>query len=608
VLELSRADERRLFQWRSLGRSIARFSIDRKGTRDPALVVIIREAKEQLPEVFRDNMSEERLKIMALGGLGLFGMNMMVMRYGGEAIVIDAGMGFPESDAPGVDIIIPDFSFLESIRAEIRAIVLTHGHEDHIGAVPFLLKEINVPVYGTHFTLALLQNKLEEHGIADFVMLHSVEPRDVVTLGPFDIEWIHVSHSLTSCAAVAVTTPVGVVIHSGDFKIDDTPVIGESIDLERLTEYGDDGVLALLADSTNAERPGRTLSERAVIPAFQNIFEEATGRIVVSCFTSSVHRIQIVLDLAQDTGRKIALLGRSMLRNVETADSLRQLDVPDGIFVSPSQARQIDDDDLVLLVSGCQGEPMSAMARMATDQHKNLSIGEGDLVVLSARNIPGNERAISRLISHCYKRGARVIDSSLARIHVSGHGSQEDLKILIEATRPRFLVPIHGEFRQLYRHKEWAATLGVVEPDDIIIVENGDVLELAEDNAEIVEREFVGRTFIDGTLGAVGDLVVRDRKHLSYDGIVVPIVAINPTSGEIESEPEIVTRGFIAEDDPGGLIDELKRIVEETIRWASHEERVDHAVIKEKIRLAVKRCVQKETGRRPMIIPVVVEV
>jgi ribonuclease J len=533
-------------------------------------------------------------------------MNMMAMRYGGQAIIIDAGMGFPEEDAPGVDIIIPDFSFIEQYRDEISAIVLTHGHEDHIGAVPFLLKEVNVPVYGTHLTLALLENKFEEHHLkAD---LHAVESRDRVSLGNFDVEWIHVSHSLTSCTAVAVTTPVGVVIHSGDFKIDETPVVGPPTDLDRLHEYGDQGVLALLADSTNAERPGRTQSERAVIPALEKVFEEAEGRIVLSCFTSSVHRIQIVLDLARNYGRRVALLGRSMLRNVETADSLRQLRVPDGMFVSPSEARQMNDDELVLLAAGCQGDPMSAMTKLATDQHKNLAVDEGDTVVLSARQIPGNEPAISRLISHCYKRGARVVDSSVARVHVSGHGSQEDLKILIEATRPKFLVPIHGEHRQLYRHRDWARTLGIVEPENIVVFENGDVLELGEDSAELTATEYVGRTFIDASYERVEDMVVRDRKHLSYDGIVLAIVAINPTSGELESEPEVVTRGFILEEDSSEMLAELKQLVSETVGTAGHEERIDYAVIKEKIRVALKRFIQKSTGRRPMIIPVVVEV
>ncbi|MFY9554535.1 MAG: ribonuclease J [Blastocatellia bacterium] len=553
-------------------------------------------------------MTDDKLEIIPLGGVGVFGMNMMAMRCGGEAIIIDAGMGFPEEDAPGVDIVIPDFSFIDQYRDEISAIILTHGHEDHIGAVPFLLKEVNVPVYGTHLTLALLEGKLQEHGLSDSTSLHAVESRDRVALGKFEVEWIHVTHSLTSCTAVAVTTPVGVVIHSGDFKIDDTPVVGRPTDLERLSEYGDQGVLALLADSTNAERPGRTQSERFVIPALEKIFDEATGRIVLSCFTSSVHRIQIALDLARDYGRRVALLGRSMLRNVETAESLRQLDVPDGIFITAAEARQMDDDQLLLLVAGCQGDPMSAMTKLATDQHKNLSVGEGDLVVLSARQIPGNETAISRLISHCYKRGARVIDSTVARVHVSGHGSQEDLKILIEATRPKFLVPIHGEHRQLYRHRDWAVETGIVEPQNIVVFENGDVLELGEDSAEITATEFVGRTFIDSSYEQIEDLVVRDRKHLSYDGIVIAIVAINPKSGELESEPELVTRGFVHEEDSAEMLEGLKRLVEETVGTASHEERIDYAVIKEKIRVALKRFIQKATGRRPMIIPVVVEV
>src|SRR6185503_19926422 len=554
------------------------------------------------------DMTDEKLEVIPLGGVGLFGMNMMALRCGGEAIIVDAGMGFPEEDLPGVDRVIPDFSFIDDYRDEITAIVLTHGHEDHIGAVPFLLKEVNVPIYGTHFTLAFLESKLQEHGLSDFVTLHSVEPRDKVNLGNFEVEWIHVTHSLTSCTAVAITTPVGVVIHSGDFKVDDTPVIGPPMDLDRLRDYGDKGVLALFADSTNAERPGRTASERAVIPAFEEIFENAKGRIIISCFTSSVHRIQIVLDLAQEFGRNISLLGRSMLRNVETAESLRQLDAHDDIFITPAKARQMDEDKLVLLVAGCQGDPMSAMTRLATDQHKNLSVAEGDTVVLSARIIPGNERAISRLISHCYKRGARVIDSSIARIHCSGHGSQEDLRILIEAVRPKFLVPIHGEYRQLYRHKEWAATLGIVEPENIITFENGDVLEFDGDSAEVIAKEFVGRTFIDGTYGEVGDMVVLDRKHLSYDGVVVPIVAINPTSGELESEPEMVTRGFVHEEESSDMIADLKRLIETTVLTASHEERIDYAVIKEKIRIELKRFIQKSTGRRPMIIPVVVEV
>jgi Predicted hydrolase of the metallo-beta-lactamase superfamily len=553
-------------------------------------------------------MANNNLEIIPLGGVGEFGLNMMAMRCQGETILIDAGMGFPEDDVPGVNLVIPDFTFIQEYRDEISALFLTHGHEDHIGAVPFLLREINLPVYGTHLTLARLYHKLVEHGIADITALHSLDARSKVKLNVFEVELIHVSHSLTCSTAFAITTPVGVIIHSGDLKVDDSPVIGPSIDLERLTEYGDRGVLALLADSTNAEVPGRTLSEREVIPAFERLFAEATGRIVVTCFTTSTHRLQIVLDCANKFGRNVVLLGRSMVNSVEIASSLRQLDVPDGIFVSPAQARQLKANRLVLLVAGSQGEPRSAMARMATDQHKNLSIGEGDLVIHSARVIPGNERSISRLISHCYRRGAHVVDNSIALVHVSGHANQEDLQIILEATRPKFLVPIHGEYRQLYRHRDWAATLGIVERDNIIVFENGDVLEFSDEGAEITAKEFVGRTFIDGAYGEVENIVVRDRKHLSYDGIVVPIVAINPTSGELETDPEIVTRGFIHEEDSAEMLGELKRIVEETVNTASHEERIDYGIIKEKIRVNLKRFIQKSTGRRPMIIPVVVEV
>jgi ribonuclease J len=553
-------------------------------------------------------MKTETIEIIPLGGIGEFGLNMMVMRCGGESIILDAGMGFPEDDVPGVNIVIPDFSVVEKYRDEISAIFLTHGHEDHIGAVPFLLKEINVPVYGTHLTLARVERKLIEHGLAKETELHPINLRDKIKLKNFEIDFIHVSHSLTCSTSLAITTPVGVVIHTGDFKIDDTPVIGETFDLSTFKEYGDRGVLALLSDSTNAEHPGFTMSERAVIPMFEKLFEEATGRIIVTCFTTSIHRIQIVLDVAQEFGRKVSLLGRSMMQNAEIAMSLRQLDVPDNLLVNPSNIKQIDDDHMVLLVSGSQGEPRSAMTRMATDQYKGLSVGPGDLVVHSSRVIPGNERSITRLISHCYRRGARVVDNSIALVHVSGHASQEELKILIKATRPKFFVPIHGEYRQLYRHKELAETLDIIDSDNIIIFENGDVLEISKSHTRIIGKEVVGRTFIDSTHGEVEDMVVRDRKHLSYDGIVVPIVAINPTSGEIESEPEIVTRGFIDEGDAGRMILELKRLVEETVTTASHEERIDSLVIKEKIRIELKRLIRKETGRRPMIIPVVVDV
>jgi ribonuclease J len=551
-------------------------------------------------------MSNEKVQIIPLGGVGEFGMNMMLIRCDGEAIIVDSGMGFPE-DEPGINILIPDFSVVDKYRDEIKAIFLTHGHEDHIGAVPFLLKEIDLPIYGTRLTLARVENKLVEHGLDKTTVLHPIDEPTTIKLKTFEVDFINVSHSLNCSAAIAIRTPVGVLLHSGDFKIDNTPVLGESTDLKAISRYGDSGVLALLSDSTNAEWPGFTPSERAVIPELRKLFEGATGRIILTCFTTSTHRIQIVFDLAEEFGRSVVLLGRSMIQNIETISMLRLLDVPDGVLVSVAQAKKIPDDQLVLLVAGSQGEPRSAMTRIATDQVKGISVGPGDLVIHSARVIPGKERAISRLISHCYRRGARVVDKSIAPVHVSGHASQEELAIMIRATRPKFLIPIHGEHRQLYRHKEFAETLGVVEPENIILFENGDVLELDSCSARVVGKEVVGRTFIDSAGGEVENMVVRDRRHLSYDGVVVCIVAINPTSGELDSDPEIVSRGFV-DKEGAEFITDLKQVVEGAVKNASHEQRIDSAVMQEEIRLALKRFIKKQTGRQPMIVPVILDV
>jgi ribonuclease J len=552
-------------------------------------------------------MAVETLQIIPLGGVGEFGMNMMLIRCDGEAIIVDAGMGFPE-DEPGINILIPDFSVIDKYRDEITALFLTHGHEDHIGAVPFLLKEIDLPIYGTRLTLARVENKLVEHGLEKTTVLHPIDEPQRIKLKTLEIDFINVSHSINCSTAIGIRTPVGVLIHSGDFKIDHTPVLGETIDLKAIAKYAESGVLGLLSDSTNAEWPGFTPSERAVIPELRKQFEQATGRIILTCFTTSTHRIQIVLDLAEEFDRKVVLLGRSMIQNIETISSLRLLDVPDDILVSTAEVKKLPDDRLVLLVAGSQGEPRSAMTRIATDQHKGISVGPGDLVIHSARVIPGKERAISRMISHCYRRGARVVDKSIAPVHVSGHASQEELAIMIRTTKPKFLIPIHGEHRQLYRHKEFAETLGVVDPQNIILFENGDVLELGSSSARIVGKEVVGRTFIDNAGGEVENMVVRDRRHLSYDGVLVCIVAINPTSGELDSEPEIISRGFVDAEEGVEFIRDLKRLVEATVENASHEARIDAAVMQEEIRLALKRVIKKQTGRQPMIIPVVLDV
>src|SRR6266487_1312212 len=484
------------------------------------------------------------LEIIPLGGIGEFGMNCMAVRYEDEMLILDAGMGFPEESAYGVDVCIPDFACLEEYRDSITAIVLTHGHEDHLGALPYLLKRFNVPVYCSHFTAGLAESKLEEHDLLGDVLLHRVEPRDIVDLGSFSVEFIRVSHSLVDCFSLAIKTPVGTIIHTGDYKVDETPVIGEPIDLRSFRRYGQEGVLALLSDSTNATVPGRTPSERAVIPAFEEIFSESRGRIIVAAFASSIHRLQIVLDVAQQFDRKVCVLGRSMQKNVEIADRLGYLDIPDGLLVSLNQTKQMSDHEIVFLVTGSQAEPRAALYQMATQIYKGLTIEEGDTVVLSARIIPGNERAISKLIGFIYKRGANIIEEKRRLIHVSGHASQEDIRIMTEAVRPKFLVPIHGEYRMLFRHKEFVKNhLGFAEAN-IILIENGDVLELDGERATIVDKRDIGRTFIDDSgFDEIDYETVRERKKMAYEGMVTLVMTINRATGELETPPQIVAQG-----------------------------------------------------------------
>src|SRR3954469_16525205 len=471
-------------------------------------------------------------------------MNCMAVRYDDEMIVIDAGMGFPEESVYGVDVSVPDFDFLEEYRDNITAIILTHGHEDHLGALPYILKKFNVPVYASHFTVGLAERKLEEHDLLGDVLLHRVEPREVVNLGPFSVEFIRVSHSLVDCFSLAIKTPVGTIIHTGDYKVDETPVIGEPIDLRTLRSYGQDGVLALLSDSTNATVPGRTPSERAVIPAFEEIFAESKGRIIVAAFASSIHRLQIVLDVAQQFNRRVCVLGRSMHKNVEVADRLGYLDIPDGLLVSLNDAKQMSDHEIVFLVTGSQGESRAALYQMATQVYKGVTIEESDTVVLSARIIPGNERLISRMIGMIYKRGANIIEEKRRLIHVSGHASQEDIRIMTEAVRPKFVVPIHGEYRMLFRHKEFVKNHLDIPEERIVLIENGDVLELDGERAAVVDRREIKRTFIDETgFEEIDYETVRERRKMAYEGIVTLVVTINEETGKLDGEPKIAARG-----------------------------------------------------------------
>ena len=555
-------------------------------------------------------MSEPKLQAIPLGGLGEFGMNMMALRYGDDLIVIDAGFMFPEAELLGVDLVIPDISYLLEHRDKVRGLILTHGHEDHIGAVPYFLAELNIPVYGTAFTLALVEGKLEEHGLLDSAKLHKVRPKDRVTLGPFTVEFIHVTHSIVSSTMLAITTPLGVILHTGDFKVDQTPTDNELFDLHTVAEYGKRGVLALFSDSTNVERPGYTPSERAVRDPLDGIFARADQRIFASCFSSSIHRIQLLVELAAQYKRQIAFVGRSIINTTEIAHRLGYLHVPDGLLLRPNDIKQATRNRTVVVITGSQGEPLSALARAAVEDHRHAVIEEGDTVVLSSRIIPGNEKTIYRMINHLFKRGAHVIydDGGGPRVHVSGHASQEELMLMLNLAKPRYFIPIHGEYRQLCRHAGLATHLKEVE--EAFLLESGDVLEFDAKGARKAGRVNVGRICIDsGTVDeVVEEMIIRDRKHISEDGIILPIIAINRHTGKVESQPEIVSRGFVSADGADGILDQAKGIILETLNHSSSEERADWGLIKEKIRSDLRRFIKKQTDRHPLIYPVILEI
>ncbi len=557
-------------------------------------------------------MSDKKLHVIPLGGLGEFGMNMMAIRYGDDIIVVDSGMMFPEEELLGVDLVMPDLTYLKENQQYVRALILTHGHEDHIGAVPYMLSEINVPVYGTAFTLALVKRRLEEYELEEKLSLNTIKPKQILEIGPFKIEFIHVTHSIVSAVALAITTPLGVIMHTGDFKVDPTPTDNELFDLHTFAEYGKRGVLLLLSDSTNADRPGYTESERAVRPRIEDFFNRAERRLVVSCFSSSIHRIQLILDLAQEYGRKVGIIGRSMVSVTEIAHSLGLLEIPDGILIRPQDIMNTAPQKVAVLISGTQGEPMSALSRASVDTHKNLSIEKGDTVVLSSRIIPGNEKAIYRVVDHISRRGADVMYGNMnPPLHVSGHGSIEELKLVLNLVRPRYFAPIHGEFRQLSKHARLAEHLRFSGLEETFIMETGDVLELDHRGARKAGKVTVGRVCIDsGSIDeVVEEVIIRDRRHLSEDGIVLPIIAINRATGKIEGLPEIVSRGFAPADEVGtDFLIVARAIVAKTIESSSREEQSDTGVMKEKVRSELKRYIAKETSRRPLIMPVILEV
>jgi ribonuclease J len=551
-------------------------------------------------------MQTKKLKIIPLGGLGEFGMNCLALRWEDDIIVIDAGLMFPESELLGVDIVVPDITYLIENKQHVRAIILTHGHQDHIGGLAWFLGELKVPVYATEFTLAYVEGNLEENHLLDETTLIEIVPKQKFTVGPFTIEPIRVTHSLVDCVALAIETPVGIVIHTGDFKIDLSPLDDKAFDLHTFAEYGKRGVLALLQDSTNVERSGYTPSERAVIPRLDEVFSQAKKKLFFSCFSSSIYRIRIALELARAHGRKVAIVGRSMMESTEIAQDLGYISIPQGLVINPGQIRDYTPEQLMVLISGTQGEPMSALSRAAVDNHRHAHIDAGDTVVLSSRIIPGNEKSISRVIDHLCRRDANVIcdDGSNGLIHVSGHGAQEEMRLLINLVRPKFFIPVHGDYRHLQKHAQVAMETGAVE--HAMVIEDGDVLEMDKNDARKRDKVTAGRILIDSgsTTDVVEDLVIRDRKILSEDGIVLAVLAINKRTGKVQQAPEVVMRGFGGAD----ITDEARDLVIKTLDGLSSEQKTDYGMVKEKVRVELKRLIQKTTGRRPMIMPVILEI
>jgi ribonuclease J len=557
-------------------------------------------------------VSPSTLEVVALGGLGEFGMNMMAMSWEDTTILIDAGVMFPEPDQLGVDLIIPDMTFVETRRDKVKALILTHGHEDHIGAVPHVLERFDGPVYGTAMTLAFIEPKLEEHGIDAAERLHAVKPRQHVTVGPFDIEFIRVTHSMPDCVALAITTPVGTVVHTGDFKIDQTPIDGQHFDLHRFAELGTQGVLALFADSTNVDRPGFTGPEIDVIDAFEELFTATTGKLVVAAFSSSIYRMQVLVDLAAQFERQVAFVGRSIVQNAEIAQRLGFLRIPAGMQIRDSEVQSYASQDVLCITTGSQGEPQAALPRIAIDDHRFVKLGPDDTVVFSARSIPGNEKAIARTMSHVAKRGADVITPDMKHVHVSGHGSAEELKLVLSLVRPRYFIPIHGEYRQLSQHARVAEKVlrGAERHVQVLLAEDGDIVQFDAHGARIANKAPTGRILIDTTrAGEVGDEVLRDRRHLAGDGVVVAVVAISRHTGTMTGAPELVARGFVVDEGEGeSLFADAARVIGDCIASAGVEERTDQGLMTEKLRLELRRFFKKRSGRRPLVLPVLMEI
>ncbi len=552
--------------------------------------------------------SKDKVKVIPLGGLHEIGKNMTVIEQGDDIIVIDCGLTFPEEEMLGIDIVIPDISYLTKNSERIRGIVLTHGHEDHIGALPYVLEQINVPVYGTKLTLGLVKNKLAEFNMAESCRLEVVKIGDSVKLGSMSVEFIRTSHSIADSAALAITTDVGIIVHTSDFKVDFTPIGEEVIDLHRFAELGKKGVLLMMADSTNVERPGYTMSERTVGQTFDDIFAGTANRIIAATFASNVDRIQQIINSTHKFGRKLAVSGRSMLNVVRVASELGYLDIPDGLEIDIEEIGRYKDSELTILTTGSQGEPMSALTRMANADHKYVEIMPGDMVIISASAIPGNEKLISRVINRLFARGANVIYEDLADIHVSGHACQEELKLIHSLVKPKFFMPVHGEYRHLERHARLAKSLGMGS-DRIILAEIGNVVEVTRDSAKITGSVTAGKVLVDGLgVGDVGSVVLRDRQHLAQDGLMVVVVTISKESGAIVGGPDIISRGFVYVRESEDLMEQARMVVKETLARCEQKRISEWATLKSSIRDCLRAFLYEKTKRKPMILPIIMEI
>ena len=549
-----------------------------------------------------------KLKIIPLGGLGEIGKNLTVLEYEDDIIVVDLGSIFPREDMPGVDLVIPDISYLEKNQQKIRGYFFTHGHEDHIGAVPYILRKIPAPMYGTRLTLALCEHKLKEHRLTGVAPLNEVEPGDVVTAGVFKVEFVRVNHSIAGACALSITTPVGVVFHTGDFKVDYTPLAGEPIDLGRIAEIGNQGVLALMADSTNVERPGYTMSEKKVAQTFRNLFEKATGRVIIAMFASNVYRIQSVIESSVEYGRKVCLIGRSMVNVSRVSMQLGYLKIPEGSLITVDELDRYPDDKITVVTTGSQGEPMSGLSRMAFAEHRKMELRESDMVILSASPIPGNEKSISRVINQLFRIGCNVIYESLAEVHVSGHARQEELKLIHTLLRPKYFIPVHGEYRHLHHHAELAKRLGMPE-DNVVIAEIGDVIELDQNKLDVTGVVPNGSVLIDGLgVGDVGAVVLRDRKHLAEDGLLIVVMGVDHDLGTVVSGPDIISRGFVYMREADELIDGAREAATRAIEAFGPIDSSEWNHLKNDVRDSVQRYIYDTIKRNPMIMPIIVEI